>query len=288
MSKRRALGSALLGQGRGSDVETVLQEVASKVEDRTADPREIRASPFQPRRSFDAQKLEELAGSIRAQGLLQPLLVRETPTGLELLAGERRQRAAIMAELDRVPIRVLEGISDPDAAAIALTENLAREDLTAWEEAQGLTALRETLDATVRGLAQMTGRAVGTVSEALAIGEGITPSVQKLAGVDVRSLNKLPHTALFRAAKGETEEDRARLLRIAAGAEAPGKAVQEAARPKRGRPPKPYTLRAPTDGRVSFSIRKPEDIGPEDARQILDTLEPVLRTLRERADQQEE
>lgn len=293
---RRGLGASRLKAGKGSNVGDLLAQLRERPEApavgelREVPPGEIRPNPWQPRRSFDPARLEELAESIRAQGLLQPLLVRETPTGLELLAGERRQRAALLAELETVPVRVLQA-DDTTAAAIALTENLAREDLTAWEEAQGIAALRDVLAAeggrpTRDRLASMTGRSGGAVSESLAIADRITPEVVELSGVDRQSLTELPKTALHGASRGDTAAERARLLRTAADAEAPGKAVREHAReerPKRGRPQQPYTLQARKDGRVSFAIRRPSEIDPGVAREILERLEPVLQALRERA-----
>ncbi|AFZ69253.1 ParB/RepB/Spo0J family partition protein [Deinococcus peraridilitoris] len=94
---------------------------------------DLRPSPHQPRRHMDAAALESLAASIKAQGVLQPLLVRETPRGPEIVAGERRWRAATLAGLQTVPVEVRE-LSDEQVAVAAAVENLQREDLSVIDE----------------------------------------------------------------------------------------------------------------------------------------------------------
>lgn len=284
---------------------TVDQSVLGRIEEaesgqsgelRYVNPHSVRANPHQPRRSFDEDKLRELADSIRAQGMLQPLAVRETVDGLELLAGERRQRAAILAGLDTVPVRVLPSVSDLDSALIALTENLAREDLTPWDEAVGLASLRDELQRAGRpvtrdALAGMVGRSGGAVSESLMIADRLTEDVVRLAGVPRQSLTDLPKTALHGASRAESAEERARLIRMAARSaernEPAGKAVQEAAKPKPGRPPKPWTVsdRLRDRGTLSFNLRqRPQEMEPNAAREALAKLEPVVEALRKRAE----
>jgi ParB family transcriptional regulator, chromosome partitioning protein len=102
----------------------------------------ITPSPFQPRRAFDESKIAELAGSIRNQGIIQPLVVRPKGDGFELIAGERRWRAAMQAGLNRVPVVIREA-SDQEALQLALVENLQREDLNPIEEANGYRRLQE-------------------------------------------------------------------------------------------------------------------------------------------------
>lgn len=102
----------------------------------------ITPSPFQPRRSFDEAKIAELAGSIRNQGIIQPLVVRPKADGFELIAGERRWRAAMKAGLSHVPV-VIRDASDHEALQLALVENLQREDLNPIEEANGYRRLQE-------------------------------------------------------------------------------------------------------------------------------------------------
>lgn len=101
----------------------------------------ILPNPFQPRRSFDGEALEEMSRSIRQYGVIQPVTVRKiSPTLYELIAGERRLRASKCAGLDKIPAIVVE-MSDGDSAAAALVENLQREDLTFMEEAEAYSSL---------------------------------------------------------------------------------------------------------------------------------------------------
>src|SRR5579883_335525 len=105
-------------------------------------------SPFQPRRHFDSERLRELADAIRAQGVIEPLVVRSLPQAgpggalYELIAGERRLRAAREAGLDTVPV-VVRDFDDRTALEVSLVENLAREDLNSIDEARGLTRLAQ-------------------------------------------------------------------------------------------------------------------------------------------------
>ena len=118
----------------------------------------ITPSPYQPRRHFEPEALDELANSIGQQGLLQPIVVREkSQGGYELIAGERRWRAAQQAGLTHIPamIRV---VSDRDASALALIENVQREDLSALEEAQGLARLRDEFELTQQQIADAVGK----------------------------------------------------------------------------------------------------------------------------------
>mgnify|MGYP000469385636 CR=1 FL=1 len=100
----------------------------------------IRPNPAQPRSVFDAAGLQELAASIRQYGVLQPLSVRKKGSGFELVAGERRLRAAGLAGLREVPCLVAQ-VGEEDSALLALMENLQRRDLDCWEEAQAIARL---------------------------------------------------------------------------------------------------------------------------------------------------
>jgi len=117
----------------------------------------IRPGEQQPRTSFDPAKLEELAQSIRTSGIIQPLLVRRRGGLFELVAGERRWRAAQMAGLTRVPVIVRE-IADENLLELALIENIQRQELNAVEEANAYKRLIETLGLTQDEVAQRVGR----------------------------------------------------------------------------------------------------------------------------------
>ena len=125
----------------------------------------ISPSPFQPRRRFDEAALKELADSIREKGLLQPLVVRPRGEGYELVAGERRFRAAQMAGLSEVPAIVRE-MGDEEALELALVENLQREDLSPREEAEGYAKLVE-MGLSHEEIARRVGKSRSAVTNAL-------------------------------------------------------------------------------------------------------------------------
>jgi len=126
----------------------------------------IRPSPFQPRKRFDDAKLDELAASIRTRGVLSPVIVRQTPDGYELVAGERRVRAAERAGLDRVPAVVRE-MSNAEMLEVALIENLQREDLNPVEEAEVYRRLVEEFNLTQEEIASRVGKDRASVANTL-------------------------------------------------------------------------------------------------------------------------
>lgn len=126
----------------------------------------IAPSPFQPRRTFDDAKLQELATSIRHQGIIQPLVVRPKGEHFELIAGERRWRAALKAGLSKVPIVVREA-SDHDALQLALIENLQREDLNPIEEANGYRRLQEEFHWSQEEVAEKVGKSRPAIANAM-------------------------------------------------------------------------------------------------------------------------
>ncbi len=126
----------------------------------------INPSPFQPRRSFDQEKIDELAASIRNQGIIQPLVVRAKGEQFELIAGERRWRAALKAGLDQVPV-VLREASDHEALQLALVENLQREDLNPIEEANGYRRLQEEFHWSQEEVAEKVGKSRPAVANAM-------------------------------------------------------------------------------------------------------------------------
>jgi len=128
--------------------------------------RDVRPNPDQPRKHFDEGKLDELATSIKAHGLVQPIVVRRTPDGFELLAGERRFRAAQRAGIDRLPA-LIRDVDDP--LEIALIENLQREDLSPLEEAEALATLIARHGYSHREVAELVGKSRPYVSNTLAL-----------------------------------------------------------------------------------------------------------------------
>lgn len=126
----------------------------------------IRPNPQQPRRSFDEEGLAELAASIRSCGILQPLTVRRAGEGYELVAGERRLRAARIGGLREVPCLVAQ-VGEEDSALLALMENLQRRDLDCWEEAQAIARLISRYGLSQEEAARRLGRAQPTVANKL-------------------------------------------------------------------------------------------------------------------------
>ena len=128
---------------------------------------QIKPSPFQPRRVFAPEALDELATSIRHHGVLQPIVVRALPQGgFELIAGERRWRAAQQAGLQTIPV-VQRDVSDREASAFALIENIQRENLNVVEEALGLARLRSEFELTQQELAEVVGKSRAAIANSL-------------------------------------------------------------------------------------------------------------------------
>lgn len=287
--KRQGLGGSLLGQGQGSNVDAVLAQLATTPDG--GGEREIAVglvdrSPFQPRTTFDPATLDELAASIEANGLLQPIVVRAMPGGrYELLAGERRLLATKRAKRATIPVRVRQ-VDDLTAAAIGLTENLAREDLSEYDAARGIATLRATLTAakrpaTVRDLARLVGWSSSKVGRALQIADGLTPAVLASA---VPRWDKLEQPALLTAAKAATPAEKRKVLRAAVARNLPEREAK--ARGVQGQPAgaPPYVLTAKSDGRLRLDLRRPvAALSPAKARALLDQLGPLVRQLQARA-----
>ena len=127
---------------------------------------ELKANPLQPRRHFASDALDELAASVKEQGVIQPLLVRPVPTGYEIVAGERRFRAARKAGLRTVPA-VVRRMDDAESLEIALIENLQREDLNPVEESEAYRDLMEQFNYTQEELSRRVGKNRSTISNML-------------------------------------------------------------------------------------------------------------------------
>jgi ParB family chromosome partitioning protein len=127
---------------------------------------EIVSSPFQPRTVFNDERIEELSQTIRTHGLIQPIVVRKKGNNYELIAGERRWRAAVKLGLKTIPA-IIRDMNDSQAASIALIENLQREGLTSIEEALAYQQLLELHGLTQESLAQRLGKAQSTVANKL-------------------------------------------------------------------------------------------------------------------------
>jgi len=144
----------------------------------------IRPGPFQPRSVFEPDKLAELAESIKSQGVIQPIVVRQVGDQYEILAGERRWRAAQQAGLEHIPV-IIRDIPDEAAMALALIENIQREDLNPLEEATALKRLVEDFELTHGEAAEAVGRSRSMVSNLLRLLE-LTREVRDM--IDARHL----------------------------------------------------------------------------------------------------
>jgi ParB family transcriptional regulator, chromosome partitioning protein len=147
---------------------------------------ELRTNPDQPRTTFDEADMADLVTSIRQDGIIQPLTVRSTPTGYELIAGERRLRAALEAGLDTVPVHVRE-TSDMDLLRLALVENLQRAALNPLEEATAYRRLVEETGLTQAEIADRVGKSRQWVNHHLGLLR-LPPSVQLKVAAGVISL----------------------------------------------------------------------------------------------------
>jgi len=162
---------AIKKKGLGRGLEALLGEKAEAEKVSTEINRlplsALQPGKYQPRRRMETSALNELAESIREQGIMQPLLVRLVASGkYEIIAGERRYRAATLAGLKEVPVLV-SGADDQSAAAMALIENMQREDLNALEEAQGLARLIEEFGFTHEQAAKAVGKSRSAISNLL-------------------------------------------------------------------------------------------------------------------------
>lgn len=145
------------GLGRGLDALFTKVDVEQDETVSEAEVEALRPNPYQPRRHFDDQGLQELSDSIKQHGIVQPLVVRKSIRGFEIIAGERRLRAAKLAALTHVPI-VVRDFTDEQMMEIALVENLQREDLNPIEVATAYQKLMERLTLTQEELAERVGK----------------------------------------------------------------------------------------------------------------------------------
>ena len=163
------------GLGRGLDA--LIKDESNKIEESKIDDKsgveeveisKVSKSPWQPRSNFDADLLNNLTQSVKVHGVLQPLIVREIDGNFELIAGERRLRAAEAAGLKTIPV-IITTASDEKALQLALIENLQREDLNPIEEAEGYALLQKQFGLTQEKVAEQVGKARTSVANSLRI-----------------------------------------------------------------------------------------------------------------------
>ncbi|WP_423900209.1 ParB/RepB/Spo0J family partition protein [Eggerthia catenaformis] len=172
--------------------------------------KDIRINPYQPRKYFDEEKLNELAQSIKEHGVFQPILLKKSIHGYDIVAGERRWRAAKIAGLEDIPSIIVD-FTDDQMMEIALLENIQREDLNAIEEAQGYQAMMDKLHLTQEELAQRVGKSRTHVTNTLRL-LNISKTLQKyiLDGIlsmgHIRPLIGLPEDKALQTAKKAVDE----------------------------------------------------------------------------------
>ncbi|MDR2503600.1 MAG: ParB/RepB/Spo0J family partition protein [Deltaproteobacteria bacterium] len=197
-----AINPNRLGRGLGTDILFLSKEKKLNADSpaQLVPLAELRPNPNQPRREFDPSTLEELAESIRSQGILQPILVRtdknSSAQGYEIVAGERRWRAAGMAGLKDAPVIIRE-FTDQETLIAALAENLQREDLNPLEEAQGLVRLKEEFNISQDEIAKFLGKKRSTIANSLRLlhlGDAAKKALQesKISAGHARALLSLP------------------------------------------------------------------------------------------------
>ncbi len=168
-----------LGKGLGALLGDFAEEPQEKSAYQSLPIYKVEPNPDQPRKDFDPEELENLAESIRVHGLIQPLTVREMPSGYyQIIAGERRWRAARLAKLSEVPVVVIDA-DDRKAMELALIENLQRQDLNPVEEALGYKSLMEDYGLTQEEAATRVGKSRPAVANALRL-LSLNPEVLEL------------------------------------------------------------------------------------------------------------
>ena len=162
--KTKKLGKgldAIFGEAsQGGDLQSVISAIEKKAPQLSqveVKLKDIRPNPYQPRKHFDEEKLNELAVSIKEHGIFQPIILKESVQGYEIVAGERRFRAASIVGLEEVPAIIVD-FSDQQMMEIALLENIQREDLNAIEEAQAYQTMMDRFEITQAELAKRIGK----------------------------------------------------------------------------------------------------------------------------------
>lgn len=223
---------------------------------------QIRPNPFQPRRSFDETALAELAASIKASGLLQPLVVRANGTAFELIAGERRWRAVQQLGWARVPVVVKEA-DDRQLLTLALIENLQRDDLTPIDEATGYQRLMAEFTMPQAEVARLVGKDRSTVSNSLRL---LKLPAEVQAMLEQRELTEGHARALLALA------DPAEIVRVAKEAAEQGWSVRETEARVRGE-----TLQGGPRGRIKRA-KPPARTATAEIRRVEDALRQRLGT----------
>ena len=210
MSSKRGLGKGLDALLATSSLAREKQQVATHSQELSSDGElqdiaiaSLKPGIYQPRKDMSPEALEELSASIQSQGIIQPIVVRPLNTGgYEIIAGERRWRAARQAGLKQVPC-LIKPVDDRAAIAMALIENIQREDLNAIEEAQALERLQDEFKLTHQQVADVIGKSRTTVSNLLRLNQ-LADAVKRL--VETKQL-EMGHARALLMLEGERQEE---------------------------------------------------------------------------------
>jgi ParB family chromosome partitioning protein len=172
-TKKRALGRGLEELFNNENLnlnqlEESIYETTTKDEIKELDIDELRVNPYQPRKIFNEEALRELASSIKEHGVFQPIIVKKSIKGYEIVAGERRFRASKLAGLKTIPA-IIRDFNDEQMMEIALLENLQREDLTAIEEAEAYKVMIDNLNLTQEELSKKVGKSRSHITNILGL-----------------------------------------------------------------------------------------------------------------------
>lgn len=235
-------------------------------------------NPHQPRKHLG--DLSELVASVREKGVIEPILVRKHGGRYQIIAGERRYRAALEAGLDEVPC-VVRDADDAEVMELALVENLQRRDLTAFEEADGLRALAETFSYTHEKMAEMIGKSRSSITETLSL-TAMPPQVRELCRLaDISSKSLL--LQVVRQSSPEKMMAFVERLHQQGATREQARAIQkkQAAKATRGRPRHFVFRYRPPEKSFDLSLQFRKSEVPRE--EIIRALEAILRDLREKS-----
>lgn len=177
-----------MAKGLGKGLNAFFANIEPEKEEavREVQLKDLRPNPYQPRKIFDKEAIDELRKSIQEHGILQPIIVRKTIKGYEIVVGERRYRAAKEAKLEKVPVVVRE-LSEQQMMELAVLENLQREDLTPIEEASAYQLLMEKLSLTQEQVAKRLGKSRPHIANHIRL-LSLSPKIQKLISDGIISM----------------------------------------------------------------------------------------------------
>ena len=216
-TRKRALGRGLEELFNNENLnldnfEDTIYESTPKDEIKELKIEDLRVNPYQPRKIFDEDALKELASSIKEHGVFQPIIVKKSIKGYEIVAGERRFRASKLAGLDKIPA-IIRDFNDEEMMEIALLENLQRENLNAIEEAEAYKSLIEKLDLTQEELSKKVGKSRSHITNILGLlrlPENVQEMVNenKLSMAHARVLSKLESVDLINSLAKRIDEEK--------------------------------------------------------------------------------